>query len=152
MIRRLLRDVRCSQLSTSFYELNSLSNTTARRLDDTYYSILENISKLQSLIVSSQELSSLTSKLQFDFENDKEGLERDIQHQIHEFRGFEAQRAKIEHLGQRMKAARERVADLRSRLDNVGGMVGQWEKKDREWQTLVRSGYTLPRIFSVYCR
>ena len=48
-------------------ELDSFSTTTTRRLDDTYYSVLEKLGTLQSTIAALKELAGLSAQMNDTF-------------------------------------------------------------------------------------
>ncbi|KAJ5715686.1 uncharacterized protein N7483_012867 [Penicillium malachiteum] len=120
--------------------LNSVgtqATDVTRRLDYTYYSLLEKITALNSTIASFQDLSDSASTLLNDFERDTAGLDQGIRKQINDLRGFEPQIQKADALEKRMKLGRERVQDLGQRLNNVRSQIDHWEKRESEWQSRV---------------
>ena len=127
------------ELLTCLAQINHYSNTTTRRLDDTYYSILEKLSALQSAVASLQEVSNLTSQLQSDFEGEARNLEQDIKGQVDEVGEFEAQQEMVTALEARLKAGKEKSDMLVERLDAVRGSLAGWERKEGEWQASMSS-------------
>ena len=122
------------QLHACLSRLNSMSNTATRRLDDTYYSILEKVSALQATISSLQEVSSLTSQLQRTFEGEASDLEADVHAPVSDLQGFKAQRTKVAQLETRMHAGREKAAALVDRLQLVRERVKDCEQNELRWQ------------------
>jgi tetrahydromethanopterin S-methyltransferase subunit B len=112
-----------------------LATDVTRRLDYTYYNLLEKITALNSTISSFQELSDSASTLLNNFERETAGLDQDIRKQISDLKGFELQIEKADALDQRMKAGRQRVEELGKRLETVRHEIDSWEQRETEWQT-----------------
>lgn len=114
--------------------IGTLATDITRRLDYTYYNLLEKIAALTSTIASFQELFESTSALFDDFEKETTSLGQDIRKQIVEFKEFRPQVQKIEALEQRMKAGRTRADALNERLEVVRNKIDCWEKREVECQ------------------
>lgn len=108
-----------------------------RRLDYTYYNLLEKITALNSTIGSFQELSDSASTLLNDFERETANLDQDIRRQINDLKGFQPQMQKANALEKRMKLGRQRVEDLGNRLEDVRREIDSWEQRESEWQSRV---------------
>lgn len=108
-----------------------------RRLDYTYYNLLEKITALNSTIGSFQDLSDSASTLLGDFERETAGLDQEIRKQINDLQGFEPQIQKADALEERMKLGRRRVEDLGQRLEAVRREIDRWEERESEWQSRV---------------
>ncbi|KAI9759162.1 MAG: hypothetical protein M4579_002535 [Chaenotheca gracillima] len=132
--KREHRRIRSSELKSSLAHLNEVSNQSTRRLDDTYYSILEKLSTLHSTIASLQELSQLNKRLLENVEVEGEEIRSGFQQEIDGFGSFEAQQARIKGLQDRMHQGKEKVGILGRRLEKVRNKVGQWERNETEWQ------------------
>jgi tetrahydromethanopterin S-methyltransferase subunit B len=115
--------------------IGTLATDVTRRLDYTYYNLLEKITALNSTISSFQELSDSASALLNDFERETAGLDQDIRKQLDDLKGFESQIQKANALEQRMKAGRQRVEELGKRLETVRHEIDSWEQRETEWQT-----------------
>lgn len=115
--------------------IGTLATDVTRRLDYTYYNLLEKITALNSTISSFQELSDSASTLLTDFEHETAGLDQDIRKQLNDLKGFEPQIQKADALEQRMKAGRQRVEELGKRLEIVRHEIDSWEQRETEWQT-----------------
>lgn len=115
--------------------IGTLATDVTRRLDYTYYNLLEKITALHSTISSFQELSDSASTLLNDFERETAGLDQDIRKQLNDLKGFEPQIEKADALEQRMKAGRQRVEELGKRLETVRHEIDSWEQRETEWQT-----------------
>lgn len=106
-----------------------------RRLDYTYYNLLEKITALNSTISLFQELSDSASTLLNDFESETAGLDQEIRKQINDLKGFEPQVRKADALDERMKKGRQRAEELGKRLEAVRQQIDSWEEREVEWQT-----------------
>jgi len=130
--------LRAAELRNALLGLNTLSISTTRRLDNTYYSVLEKLSTLQNTIASLKELADMTRKLNDDFKTESEEVVRDINTQLGTFEGFDDQQKRIEGLAERVQAGRERIKTLASRVDIVKGRVNGWEQAEAEWKEKTR--------------
>jgi tetrahydromethanopterin S-methyltransferase subunit B len=115
--------------------IGTLATDVTRRLDYTYYNLLEKITALNSTISSFQDLSDSASTLLNDFEHETADLDQDIRKQLNDLKGFEPQIQKADALEQRMKAGRQRVEELGKRLETVRHEIDNWEQRETEWQT-----------------
>ncbi|KUJ11281.1 uncharacterized protein LY89DRAFT_655061 [Mollisia scopiformis] len=130
--------LRAAELRNALMGLNTLSNNTTRRLDNTYYSVLEKLSVLQSTISSLKELASMTKDLNQEFKNESEELVREVSAQLEGFGSFAEQEKRIGDLQERVKAGRERIKALGGRVDIVKDRVEGWERAEGEWQERTR--------------
>jgi hypothetical protein len=126
------------ELSNALISLNTLSNNTTRRLDNTYYSVLENLSMLQNTISSLKELAGIARELNGEFKSESEEIVGDIRIQLDGFEGFEKQEKKIAGLQARIVQGRDRIKVLGGRVDVVRDRVEGWEKAEFEWQEKTR--------------
>ncbi|KAJ5602184.1 hypothetical protein N7510_011718 [Penicillium lagena] len=124
-------------LRTALSSIGTQATDVTRRLDYTYYNLLEKLTALSATIGSFQELSDSASTLLNDFERETAGLDQEIRKQINELKGFEPQAQKADALAERMKAGRRRVEDLGNRLEAVRQGIDNWERREVEWQTRV---------------
>ncbi|CAI7596351.1 unnamed protein product [Penicillium crustosum] len=122
-------------LRSALTSIGTLATDVTRRLDYTYYNLLEKITALNSTISSFQELSDSASTLLNDFEHETAGLDQDIRKQLNDLKGFQSQIQKADALEQRMKAGRQRVEELGKRLETVRHEIDSWEQRETEWQT-----------------
>ena len=118
--------------------LNTLSNTTTRRLDNTYYGVLEKLSVLQNTITSMKELASITKQLHEEFKTESEVVVQDVEIQLDGVAGFEDQQRRIKDLQQQVIAGRDRIKTLGDRVDVVKERVDGWERAEGEWQEKTR--------------
>jgi hypothetical protein len=118
--------------------LNALSNNTTRRLDNTYYSVLEKLSILQSTISSLKELANMTRALKTDFKAESKAVVSDVTAQLDTFSGFSEQEKRIGELQERIKKGREKIKVLAGRVDVVKERVEGWERAEGAWQDKTR--------------
>lgn len=114
-----------------------MATDVTRRLDYTYYNLLEKITALNSTITLFQELSDSASTLLTDFERETAGLDQEIRKQINDLKGLEPHREKADALEARMKLGKQRVEGLGHRLEAVGHEIDSWERRETEWQTRI---------------
>ncbi|EAA64096.1 hypothetical protein AN8882.2 [Aspergillus nidulans FGSC A4] len=132
-----VRDLRSrgeQYLRSALSAVGTLATDITRRLDYTYYGLLEKIAALTMTIVSLQELSDTTSKLFDDFQQETTGLEHDIRKQIGDLHEFQPQVQRIEALEERMRASKTRAKALSNRLDAMRSEIERWDKREMEWQ------------------
>jgi hypothetical protein len=122
----------------SLLELNTLSNNTTSRLDNTYYSVLEKLSALNNTIASLKELALMTRKLNDDFVKESSEAVTEIGTQLDAFKDFEEQEQKIENLEQRIEAGREKAQTLAYRVEAMKQKIERWETVEGEWQQRTR--------------
>lgn len=131
-------------LRTALHSLSDQSLKTSRRLDDTYYSILEKVSVLRQTIGTLQELSSLTKELHENFEADTKELLEDVGGQFDTFNNFDSQQQQITGLEERIVAGKKKAAALNERLAKAKERVDARTKSEVEWNT--KSTRTDPSI------
>ncbi|KAL4867857.1 hypothetical protein BDV12DRAFT_186406 [Aspergillus spectabilis] len=121
-------------LRSALSVIGTLATDITRRLDYTYYGLLEKIAALNVTIASFQDLSDSTSKLFDDFQRETTGLEQDIRKQIGDLHEFQPQLERIEALEERMRASKMRAKALGNRLEAMRNEIGRWDKREVEWQ------------------
>ena len=124
-------------LRSALVSIGSLATDITRRLDYTYYNLLEKITSLNTTITSFQGLADSTSAMFNDFEREVTNMNQEIRKQSGELGGFKPQLEKIEDLERRMKGSRERAEELETRLETMRTEIDRWEKKEAEWQTRI---------------
>ncbi|OTB06634.1 hypothetical protein M426DRAFT_318689 [Hypoxylon sp. CI-4A] len=129
---------RITGLRKSLVELGTFSATTTRRLDDTYYAVLEKLSMMQSTIVSLKELAGMSRELNENFKEESQGLVNELEQQADSFGQFDDQQKRIEELQGRIHAGRDKVEALSKRVDLVRERIESWERADMEWQEKTR--------------
>ncbi|KAF2187741.1 hypothetical protein K469DRAFT_568939 [Zopfia rhizophila CBS 207.26] len=123
-----------AELRSSLQTLSEHSLKTSRRLDDTYYSILEKVSVLRQMIGSLQELSGLTKELHENFQSDTQELAEEVKGQVEAFDNFESQQEQVERLEERIKAGREKADALNARLEEARKRVQDRAKIEADWE------------------
>ncbi|PYH84712.1 hypothetical protein BO82DRAFT_259192, partial [Aspergillus uvarum CBS 121591] len=117
--------------------IGTLATDITRRLDYTYYNLLEKVAALNATVSSFQELLNSTSSLFADFQRETSSLDQEIRKQIGELQEFQPQLRRIEALEDRMKTGRTKAQELNDRLENMRNEIDHWEKKEMEWQDRV---------------
>ncbi|KAF9633734.1 hypothetical protein BFW01_g4628 [Lasiodiplodia theobromae] len=128
---------RDEQLRTALRVLDEQSMATTRRLDDTYYSILEKVASLHGTIGGLQELSTLTKRLRAGFAADAAELVDEVDGSLDGIGDFAAQARLLEEFEARIAAGKERAARLNERLDAARKRVDERERMEEEWRTSV---------------
>lgn len=124
-------------LRTALSLIGTLATDITRRLDYTYYNLLEKLAALNATVASFQELSNSTSTLFNDFERETTSLGHEIRKQFGELNEFQPQIQRIESLEERMRVGRAKAEALNARLEEMRDEVHRWEEKEVEWQTRV---------------
>lgn len=125
-------DMAKRELRASLQNLSDQSLKTSRRLDDTYYSILEKVSVLRQTIGSLQELSNHTKELRDNFESDTKELVEEITGQYEGFNSFETQKEHVTALEERIKAGKKKADALTARLADARHLVESRAKAEAE--------------------
>ncbi|KAK7725088.1 hypothetical protein SLS57_004001 [Botryosphaeria dothidea] len=125
------------QLRNALHALSEQSMTTTRRLDDTYYSILEKVSGLHNTIDGLQELSMLTKKLGDEFTSDADELVDEVNNSLDSIGDFESQARLLEEFEARIVTGKEKAARLNERLEAARKRVDERERLEEEWRTSV---------------
>ncbi|KAL4802628.1 hypothetical protein BDV18DRAFT_63386 [Aspergillus unguis] len=121
-------------LRSALSVIGSLATDITRRLDYTYYGLLEKIAALNVTIASFQDLSDSTSRLFDDFQRETTGLEQDIRKQVGDLHEFQPQMQKIEALEERMRKSKTRAKALGKRLEAMRSEIERWDKREMDWQ------------------
>ncbi|KAA8644884.1 hypothetical protein EYZ11_013076 [Aspergillus tanneri] len=121
-------------LRSSLVLAGTLATDITRRLDYTYYNLLEKIAALRSTTASFQELYDSISTLFDDFEKETTSLGQEIRKQTSELKAFQPQVQKIDALEWRMRAGKTRADALNERLDAVRSKIDWWERREAECQ------------------
>ncbi|KPM37690.1 hypothetical protein AK830_g8869 [Neonectria ditissima] len=125
-------------LKQSLVDLGVFSTSASRRLDDTYYAILEKMSSLSHTVRALKDLAETSRNIHNDFEKDSKQLEDDITVQVASLGQFEEQEASIESLQTRIQDGRAKVRSLSDRVDVVRRRVEGWEQLDKVSQEKTR--------------
>lgn len=125
-------------LKQSLVDLNTFSTSTTRRLDETYYAVLEKMSGLQNTVTALKDLAETSRDIYGSFERDSQGLEHDIVTQLSAVGQFNEQQGTIESLQSRITSGRQKIQSLSQRVDTVRERIEGWERGDAEWQEMTR--------------
>ncbi|KAF2756656.1 hypothetical protein EJ05DRAFT_512285 [Pseudovirgaria hyperparasitica] len=115
--------VREEEIRVTLHTLSEKSLEITRRLDDTYYSILERLTTLGSTISGLQELSSLTQELKSNFQKDTQAFKTEIQGQIDSFEDFGGLQERVEGIVSRIQSVKDRCSSLSDRLEQASKRV-----------------------------
>ncbi|KAG6363427.1 hypothetical protein INS49_008526 [Diaporthe citri] len=129
---------RTSDLKKSLADLANVSTGTTRRLDDTYYGVLEKLSSLQNTVAALKELASASASMNEGFTAESESVLAEAQAQLDAFGQFDEQQARVQALQDRVHGGRERIGALSERVDIVRQKVERWERADYMWQNKTR--------------
>lgn len=114
-------------------DLGQISMDMTRRLDYTYYSLLERIGNLVSTIHLFQSLSTQSRALVEEFEKEADLLDTDVKHRVRNFRdGFAEREVRVADLEDRGTKAGNKALQLGKRLESARILVEDWEKKESE--------------------
>ncbi|KAF2627765.1 hypothetical protein BU25DRAFT_340639 [Macroventuria anomochaeta] len=121
-------------LRAALQSLSDQSLKTSRRLDDTYYSILEKVSTLRQTIGTLQELSGLTKELHGNFETDAQDLLNDVKGQFENSDNFDVQQKQVAVLEERIRVGKEKADALTARLTEVKEKVDRRARSEAQWE------------------
>jgi hypothetical protein len=129
---RRLRQKRQDHVSTALNALSRDAHTATRKLDDTYYALLQKVGLLKATIASFQDLHSCLDDTIKDFATRSDSLVKDITGQIDAFQNMSQQDESIDSLVKRLHTSKERAASFESRLESCRSRLERWEKKEQE--------------------
>jgi hypothetical protein len=129
---RRLRQKRQEHVSTALNALSRDAHTATRKLDDTYYALLQKVGLLKATIASFQDLHSCLDDTTKDFATRSDTLVKDITAQIDAFQNMSQQDESIDKLVKRLHKAKERAESFESRLESCRLRLERWEKKEQE--------------------
>ncbi|KAF7564043.1 hypothetical protein G7046_g21 [Stylonectria norvegica] len=129
---------RVEGLKQSLVDLGTFSSSTSRRLDETYYAVLEKTTSLQNTMAALKDLAETSRKIHGDFEKDSREIENDITVQLAKFGQFKEQENNIESLQTRVQVGRAKIESLSNRVDLVRERIESWERADTHWQEKTR--------------
>ncbi|KAK7421947.1 hypothetical protein QQX98_001941 [Neonectria punicea] len=125
-------------LKQSLVDLGAFSTSASRRLDDTYYAVLEKMSSLSHTVSALKDLAETSRNIHADFVKDSKQLEDDITMQVESLGQFEEQEASIESLQTRIQDGRAKIRSLSDRVEVVRRRVEGWEQLDKVSQEKTR--------------
>jgi hypothetical protein len=125
-------------LKRSLVDLNTFSTTTSKRLDDTYFGVLEKMSTLQNTVAALKDLAETSRELHETFDKGARGLESNIVSRLGAIGRFEKQQQRIQSLQGRIHGGRSKIQALSERVDVVRERMEGWEKADKQWRERTR--------------
>lgn len=122
-----------AQLQKRLAAVNKTSVDITRRLDYTYYNLLEKVGHLVALVRSFHSLSSQTQELTDTFNREASTVEEQISAKIQVFKTtFDERQGLVRALEERSSRATAQARELGVRLEAARQRVEAWEKKDGE--------------------
>jgi hypothetical protein len=119
------------ELHRRLVAVNKTSVDITRRLDYTYYNLLEKVGNLVAIVQSFHSLSSQTKNLIHDFAKDASMLEKDVRTKVEIFKtSFDDREVRVRQLEERGARANAKAQDLGARLEKAQQRVEAWEKKE----------------------
>ena len=132
-IVRAAQDTAEQELRDRLADLDNNSNDVSRRLDYTYYGLLEKLNNLKGTIDSFQNLTLQSQHLITNFEHETEKLDEDISRRVKRFReGFDDRQSRVVELEGRGNLASQKAKELGTRLENAQVVVENWAKREAE--------------------
>lgn len=120
-----------TELQRRLATVNKTSVDITRRLDYTYYNILEKVGNLVAIVQSFHSLSSQTKDMIEVFAKDASMLERDVKIKVERLKtSFDEKDSHAKGLEDRGARANAKAQDLGARLENARQRVEAWEKKE----------------------
>ncbi|KAK3675544.1 hypothetical protein LTR78_004627 [Recurvomyces mirabilis] len=129
---KALNVTREEELRRNLKQVEELGMSSTRRLDDTYYSILEKASVLRSTVAGLKRLVEGARAMHKQFDDDTAKLEGDTKETLDGFGDFEQQEERIHQLVERLRRSKERTEELDRRLEGARGRVEVFERRDQE--------------------
>ena len=119
------------ELRSRLADVGRQSAEIGRRLEYTYYSLLEKLGSLVGTIQSFQSLSEQTRQLISNFETETGKLDADTRRRVEKMRGgFEERDERVKDLEERSEKAGTKAKGLQTRLAEVRTMVEEWEARE----------------------
>ena len=127
-----------SGLKKSLMDLSAFSTETNRRLDDTYFALLEKLSILQNTINTIKDVAIMSHTTSDTLQTESQELVEDIQGQLDAMGNFDEHEKRIRALQARIETGQAKIGSLSDRVDVVKKRIEMWEQADREWQERTR--------------
>lgn len=121
------------ELRSRLADVGRQSGEIGRRLEYTYYSLLEKLGSLVGTIQSFQSLSEQSRQLIANFEERTGELHGDVRKRVGRLRaGFEGSEERVQGLEGRCERAGKKARELQTRLVNVRTVVENWEGREEQ--------------------
>ena len=119
------------ELQRRLAAVNKTSAEITRRLDYTYYNLLEKVGNLAAIVQSFHSLSSQTKDTIETFAKEASLLERDVKIKVERLKtSFDEKDSRAKGLEERGARANATAQDLGTRLEKARQTVEAWEKKE----------------------
>ncbi|GAB7342377.1 hypothetical protein MBLNU457_g0594t1 [Dothideomycetes sp. NU457] len=135
---RSLRSAREDDIQSTLRSLDSAAHDATRRLDDTYYALLERIGTLRSTVSALQKLYTGVEDGRREFESQTKELGEKTRGQLDEFGGFEKQEREIEGLVVRLETGRTKAKAVEERLEGVRSRLEKWDEHEKKRKKVSR--------------
>ena len=120
-----------AELQRRLAAVNKTSIDITRKLDYTYYKLLEKVGNLVSLVQSFQSLSTQTQELVSNFAREASTLETAVKNKLETFQtGFHERETRVRRLEERGTRATTKAQQLGARLETARQRVEAWEKRE----------------------
>lgn len=121
------------ELRARLADVGRQSGEIGRRLEYTYYSLLEKLGSLVGTIQSFQSLSEQTRQLIENFEEKTGELDGELKGKVGGLRGsLERGEERVAGLEGRCERAGKKARELQTRLENVRTIVENWEEREEK--------------------
>ncbi|KAF1346896.1 hypothetical protein BDV97DRAFT_371439 [Delphinella strobiligena] len=137
------REQRAEEVSEALNALSKDAHTATRKLDDTYYALLERTGTLKATIASLQDLSTHATETRKEWREEVSIGKEKIEAKIESFANFEAQEQVVEELVWRLKNAKDRAAELEQRLETCRGRLEGFQQKEQESRRKINKRWKL---------
>jgi len=129
---RSLRSAQEDDIQSTLRSLDTAAHDATRRLDDTYYALLERLGTLRSTVSALQKLYNGVEDGRKEFESQTKEFGNKITGQLDEFVGFQGQEQEIGGLVVRLEKGRMKAKEVEKRLEGVRGRLEKWEEREKE--------------------
>lgn len=121
------------ELQRRLTAVNKTSVDITRRLDYTYYNLLEKVGDTLAIVQSFQALSSQTKEMTDHFTREASMLESDVKRKVETLKKtFDEREMRVKQLEERGSRAHTKAQELGARLENARSRLEAWEKKEGE--------------------
>ncbi|KAL1303897.1 hypothetical protein AAFC00_000351 [Neodothiora populina] len=140
---RARRERRAEAVAEALNALSRDAHTATRKLDDTYYALLERLGTLRSTISSLQELSGQAAEARRDWHREINQANQKVNTKLDSFQGFSAQEKAVEELVLRLEKGKRGAAVLEGRLEDCRGRLEGVQRKEVEGRRIVNKRWRI---------
>lgn len=137
------REQRAEEVSEALNALSRDAHTATRKLDDTYYALLERLGTLKATISSLQDLSTQATVARKEWREEVSIGKEKVEAKIESFASFEAQEQVVEELVWRLKKAKDGAGELEERLETCRGRLEDFQQKEHESRRRINKRWKL---------